>query len=244
MRRCVGDICGQITPMVPTVLTTLALAIASSVDVMTTRWNAPQVQFVPILFISFAMGALNTSFIENGEVSIPLSYVTGPLVKMGQGIERHISGGSANPDRRNNLLRRDDVVHIPTYREELDRPGMIGKATEAHISATVPPQDEIHRAGAVRDQQRLVVGQWAQCEVLSVSATDLCDDHLSRHDAVGMRPTWTCSVRTSAKPVRRNAARRWNTLPPETKTASTLVRELATSVAVMASMSSSTVCQP
>lgn len=28
-------------------------------------------------------------------MSTPLSYVTGTLVKMGQGIERHISGGSA-----------------------------------------------------------------------------------------------------------------------------------------------------
>ncbi|WP_207841922.1 YoaK family protein [Williamsia soli] len=78
-----------------TVLTTVALSIASLVDVLMTGWSAPQVQFVPILFISFAMGALNTSFVKNGEVSIPLSYVTGTLVKMGQGIERHISGGSA-----------------------------------------------------------------------------------------------------------------------------------------------------
>ncbi|WP_072802675.1 YoaK family protein [Rhodococcoides yunnanense] len=78
-----------------TVLTTAALAIASAVDVLMSGWSAPQVQFVPILFISFAMGALNTSFVKNGEVSIPLSYVTGTLVKMGQGIERHISGGSA-----------------------------------------------------------------------------------------------------------------------------------------------------
>ncbi|WP_206186704.1 YoaK family protein [Williamsia sp. 1135] len=78
-----------------TVLTTAALSIASLVDVLMTGWSAPQVQFVPILFISFAMGALNTSFVKNGEVSIPLSYVTGTLVKMGQGIERHISGGSA-----------------------------------------------------------------------------------------------------------------------------------------------------
>lgn len=78
-----------------TVLTTAALAIASVVDVVMSGWSAPQVQFVPILFISFAMGALNTSFVKNGEVSIPLSYVTGTLVKMGQGIERHISGGSA-----------------------------------------------------------------------------------------------------------------------------------------------------
>ena len=78
-----------------TVLTTVALAGASVVDVVMAGWSAPQVQFVPILFISFAMGALNTSFVKNGEVSIPLSYVTGTLVKMGQGIERHVSGGSA-----------------------------------------------------------------------------------------------------------------------------------------------------
>lgn len=77
-----------------TVLTTITLAIASVVDVIMSGWSAPQVQFVPILFISFAMGALNTSFVKNGEVSIPLSYVTVTLVKMGQGMERHISGGS------------------------------------------------------------------------------------------------------------------------------------------------------
>lgn len=76
-----------------TVLTTMALLLASVVDVLVGGRDTAQVQFVPILFISFAMGALNTSFVKNGEVSIPLSYVTGTLVKMGQGIERHISGG-------------------------------------------------------------------------------------------------------------------------------------------------------
>ena len=38
---------------------------------------------------------MNTSFVRDGEVSIPLSYVTGTLVKPGQGIERHLSGGVA-----------------------------------------------------------------------------------------------------------------------------------------------------
>lgn len=76
-----------------TVLTTVALAVASVVDVVLGGWNARQVEFLPILFVSFAMGALNTSFVKKGEVSIPLSYVTGTLVKLGQGIERHISGG-------------------------------------------------------------------------------------------------------------------------------------------------------
>ena len=33
--------------------------------------------------------------VKNGEVSVPLSYVTGTIVKMGQGIERHIAGGKA-----------------------------------------------------------------------------------------------------------------------------------------------------
>lgn len=45
------------------------------------------------VFVAFGVGALNTSFLANGEVSVPLSYVTGTLVKMGQGIERHVSGG-------------------------------------------------------------------------------------------------------------------------------------------------------
>ncbi|GAA1463715.1 YoaK family protein [Williamsia maris] len=79
-----------------TVLTTFALVVASVVDLIMAGWDAPQVEFVPILFVAFGIGALNTSFCKDGEVSIPLSYVTGTLVKMGQGIERHISGGKAS----------------------------------------------------------------------------------------------------------------------------------------------------
>jgi uncharacterized membrane protein YoaK (UPF0700 family) len=45
------------------------------------------------VFVAFGIGALNTTFVRNGEVSIPLSYVTGTLVKLGQGLERHLSGG-------------------------------------------------------------------------------------------------------------------------------------------------------
>ncbi|MGV0627162.1 YoaK family protein [Mycolicibacter minnesotensis] len=52
------------------------------------------VPLLPILLVAFGVGALNTTFVSNGEVSIPLSYVTGTVVKLGQGIERHISGGS------------------------------------------------------------------------------------------------------------------------------------------------------
>jgi uncharacterized membrane protein YoaK (UPF0700 family) len=40
------------------------------------------------------MGALNTSFVKNGETAIPVTYVTGTLVKLAQGIERHLAGGT------------------------------------------------------------------------------------------------------------------------------------------------------
>ncbi|KKB97617.1 YoaK family protein [Mycolicibacter arupensis] len=52
------------------------------------------VPLLPILLVAFGVGALNTTFVRDGEVSIPLSYVTGTVVKLGQGIERHISGGT------------------------------------------------------------------------------------------------------------------------------------------------------
>lgn len=80
-----------------TMLTTISLAIATTVDFATAGFNAPAVTFIPILFVAFGIGALNTSFCDDkkGEVSVPLSYVTGTLVKLGQGIERHISGGQA-----------------------------------------------------------------------------------------------------------------------------------------------------
>jgi uncharacterized membrane protein YoaK (UPF0700 family) len=74
------------------VLTTISLLAATAADIAVRGWSG-QVSFVPILFVAFGIGALNTSFVKDGEVSIPLSYVTGTLVKMGQGIERHITGG-------------------------------------------------------------------------------------------------------------------------------------------------------
>ena len=49
---------------------------------------------LPIALVTFGVGALNTTFVKDGEVSIPLSYVTGTLVKLGQGLERHLSGGA------------------------------------------------------------------------------------------------------------------------------------------------------
>lgn len=82
-------------PHGPTVLTTLSLGAATVVCVTTHGWSTTgDLSLTPILFVAFGVGALNTSFVKDGEVSTPLSYVTGTLVKMGQGIERHISGGA------------------------------------------------------------------------------------------------------------------------------------------------------
>jgi uncharacterized membrane protein YoaK (UPF0700 family) len=82
-------------PHGPTVLTTLSLIAATVADVIDEGWEESMLDFAPITLVVFGIGALNTSFVKDGEVSVPLSYVTGTLVKMGQGIERHIAGGKA-----------------------------------------------------------------------------------------------------------------------------------------------------
>jgi uncharacterized membrane protein YoaK (UPF0700 family) len=81
-------------PHGPTMLTTFSLLAATVVDVFDEGWEENQLDFPPIMLVAFGIGALNTSFVKDGEVSVSLSYVTGTLVKMGQGIERHIAGGS------------------------------------------------------------------------------------------------------------------------------------------------------
>ena len=83
-------------PHGPTVLTTFSLLAATALDVIDEGWDELQLDFAPIMLVAFGVGALNTSFVKAGEVSVPLSYVTGTLVKMGQGIERHIAGGEAS----------------------------------------------------------------------------------------------------------------------------------------------------
>ncbi|QLL07750.1 YoaK family protein [Mycobacterium vicinigordonae] len=80
-------------PHGPTVLTTFSLVFATGLDIVLGGWAESLLDFVPIMCVVFGIGALNTSFVKDGEVSVPLSYVTGTLVKMGQGIERHIAGG-------------------------------------------------------------------------------------------------------------------------------------------------------
>jgi uncharacterized membrane protein YoaK (UPF0700 family) len=81
-------------PHGPTVLTTLSLFAAMVLGIIDDGWEEVNLDLAPIMLVVFGVGALNTSFVKDGEVSVPLSYVTGTLVKMGQGIERHIAGGS------------------------------------------------------------------------------------------------------------------------------------------------------
>ncbi|BBX56031.1 hypothetical protein TM48_00623 [Mycobacterium shottsii] len=82
-------------PHGPTVLTTFSLVAATALDIVIGGWEGGQLDFLPIMLVVFGVGSLNTSFVKDGQVSVPLSYVTGTLVKMGQGIERHIAGGQA-----------------------------------------------------------------------------------------------------------------------------------------------------
>lgn len=83
-------------PHGPTVLTTFSLVTATALDIVVSGWSQGKLEFIPILLVVFGIGALNTSFVKEGEVSIPISYVTGTLVKMGQGIERHLAGGKVS----------------------------------------------------------------------------------------------------------------------------------------------------
>ena len=83
-------------PHGPTVLTTFSLVAATVLDIIDEGWEENFLDFPPIMLVVFGIGALNTSFVKDGEVSVPLSYVTGTLVKLGQGIERHIAGGKAS----------------------------------------------------------------------------------------------------------------------------------------------------
>lgn len=77
-----------------TLLTTLALVLATVLDLILLGGPELPLPFPPILLVTFGVGALNTTFVnEDGETSIGLSYMTGTLVKLGQGIERHFHGG-------------------------------------------------------------------------------------------------------------------------------------------------------
>ncbi|KQB86209.1 YoaK family protein [Corynebacterium lowii] len=73
------------------VVTTLAIIAAFLSDL----WLGAQrneLTPIPILFLAFGLGALNTSISRRGQVVMPLSYVTGTLVKIGQGAALHVAG--------------------------------------------------------------------------------------------------------------------------------------------------------
>lgn len=74
-----------------TVLTATSTVAASASDA---AFSSPNDEFgiAPVLCLAFGLGALNTSISRKGEVVMPLSYVTGTLVKIGQGVGLHIAG--------------------------------------------------------------------------------------------------------------------------------------------------------
>ena len=107
-------------PHGPTALTTFSLAAATVADVVDEGWEENLLDFAPIMLVAFGIGTLNTSFVKDGEVSVPLSYVTGTLVKMGQGIERHIAGGSASDWLGYFLLFASFVVAMAVFASQGD----------------------------------------------------------------------------------------------------------------------------
>lgn len=81
-------------PHATTLITTLALVLATVLDLTLLGGPELPLPFLPVVLMTFGIGALNATFVDKrGEVSIPLSYVTGTLVKLAQGIERHLGGG-------------------------------------------------------------------------------------------------------------------------------------------------------
>lgn len=76
-------------------VTSAALLAATVIDWAVEGGPSLPVPLLPIVLVAYGVGALNTTFVKGGEVSIPLSYITGTVVKLGQGIERHISGGTS-----------------------------------------------------------------------------------------------------------------------------------------------------
>lgn len=72
----------------PVVLVMVAAMLAAGAAIA--GLGAPD---VAVLFVAAAMGAENTTFERDGEVSIGLTYMTGTLVKLGQRIAGALTGG-------------------------------------------------------------------------------------------------------------------------------------------------------
>jgi len=87
-----------------TVLTMTAAVAAATFDI-TMVDESQELGAVPVLLLAFGLGALNTSISRRGEVVMPLSYMTGTLVKIGQGMTLHCAGVS----------KWSWVPHLTTY---------------------------------------------------------------------------------------------------------------------------------
>ncbi len=126
-----------------TALVTFGLLVASVVELYEDGWYNEDVNFTGILIICFSVGALNTSFVKNGEVAVPLSYVTGTVVKLGQGLERlgagiqldrpRLQGGRPRQqDADGDAIRYDHVrlEVVAAVSLKMEHPGPIGPATD------------------------------------------------------------------------------------------------------------------
>ena len=74
-----------------TVVTAMATLTAWICDLTLIEDNTT-IGVLPVLCLAFGLGALNTSFSRRGEVVMPMSYMTGTLVKIGQGASLHLAG--------------------------------------------------------------------------------------------------------------------------------------------------------
>lgn len=74
---------------------TISLVIASTLLLLSALAGLwPHTEFLTPPFLAAAMGATNTSYTRNGEVSVGLTYMTGALVKLGQHLTSALTGGS------------------------------------------------------------------------------------------------------------------------------------------------------
>ncbi|MDO4918019.1 YoaK family protein [Kocuria sp.] len=74
-----------------TLVTAAATYGAWAVDALTNDSGAV-FGVAPVLALALGLGALNTSISRDNQVVMPLSYVTGTLVKLGQGVALHLAG--------------------------------------------------------------------------------------------------------------------------------------------------------
>ena len=82
-----------------TVVTAVATVAACACDLVLVS-DGRVIGAVPVLCLAFGLGALNTSFSRRGEVVMPMSYMTGTLVKLGQGLAQLLLGRPAPEWRR------------------------------------------------------------------------------------------------------------------------------------------------